>query len=217
VEDDRFLESIDDLPVTEQLVQRRERSNSAVQRAAHAEQLVRIEALKQLAARGKIAAATEWITSFIESGEKLIVFAHHQEIQDELLVLFPSAAVVRGGDDVLIRQANVDRFQTDANCRLIVCSLRAGGVGITLTAASNVCFLELGWTPAEHDQAEDRCHRIGQKESVTAWYILADGTLESEIAALIEEKRSVVNAATDGGKRTTDLSIIDELMSRLQT
>jgi SNF2 family DNA or RNA helicase len=172
VEDDRFLESIDDLPVTEQLVQRRERSNSAVQRAAHAEQLVRIEALKQLAARGKIAAATEWITSFIESGEKLIVFAHHQEIQDELLVLFPSAAVVRGGDDVLIRQANVDRFQTDANCRLIVCSLRAGGVGITLTAASNVCFLELGWTPAEHDQAEDRCHRIGQKESVrpgTSW------------------------------------------------
>lgn len=61
-----------------------------------------------------------------------------------------------------------------------------------------MAFLELGWNPAEHDQAEDRCHRIGQSRQVTAWYLLAAGTVDEKIAELIEAKRSVVSAASDG-------------------
>ena len=70
--------------------------------------------------------------------------------------------------------------------------------GITLTRASNVAFLELEWTPAIHDQAEDRCHRIGQRDAVTAWYLLAAETIDETMARLIQRKREVVNAVTDG-------------------
>ena len=64
-------------------------------------------------------------------------------------------------------------FQDGDGPQLLVCSTRVGGQGITLTRASNVAFLDLEWTPAIHDQAEDRCHRIGQHDAVTAWYLLA--------------------------------------------
>ena len=76
--------------------------------------------------------------------------------------------------------------------------------GITLTRASNVAFLELEWTPAMHDQAEDRCHRIGQRDAVTAWYLLAAGTIDETMARLIARKRGLVAAVTDGRRLDGD-------------
>jgi len=75
--------------------------------------------------------------------------------------------------------------------KLIVCSMEVAGQGLTLTRASNVAFLELDWTPAKHDQAEDRCHRIGQRDAVTAYYLLAAETVDETIATLLERKRAV--------------------------
>ena len=106
-------------------------------------------------------------------------------------------------------------FQNDDNCKLIVCTLDAAGIGITLTAASNVAFIELGWTPAVHDQAEDRLHRIGQEKAVTAWYLLAANTIEEEIASLLDQKRKVVNASTDGGDATNGYVLIDALIDSM--
>ena len=176
--------------------------------AAKAEQLVRIEACKQAAARGKLAASKEWIENFLDSDEKLVVFASHIDIQESLANTFDGAAHIFGSDDALTRQQNVDRFQTDPECRLIVCSLQAGGVGITLTAASNVAFLEQGWTPAAMDQAEDRLHRIGQKDSVNAWYLLDMNTIDGQIWNLIEEKRNVTEQVTQ--------SILSTLLERIK-
>jgi SNF2 family DNA or RNA helicase len=81
---------------------------------------------------------------------------------------------------------------------MIVCSLEVAGQGLTLTRASSVAFLELDWTPARHDQAEDRCHRIGQRDAVNAYYLLAAETVDETIARLLERKRSVIGAVTDG-------------------
>ena len=130
-----------------------------------------------------------------------MVFTRHREIGDALLEAFPGAACATGRLDADGRAAEVERFQTDDACRLIVCSLDAAGVGLTMTAASNVAFVELGWTPAAHDQAEDRVHRIGQEEAVTAWYLLAADTIDERIAAVIDRKRELVRAATDGDAR----------------
>jgi len=189
-------------------------SEEKAARATKAEQMVKIEVLKRLSAEGKIPAVVEWVENMLEAGEKLVLFAHHVDVQKALLERFDGAAHVLGEDDGATRQRNVDRFQSDARCRLIVCSLKAAGVGITLTAASNVAFCELGWTPADHDQAEDRLHRIGQTDSVNCWYLVGKGTIDERIAKLIDEKRAVVDAATEGGE-ADGTSILGGLVSSM--
>ena len=82
--------------------------------------------------------------------------------------------------------------------QLLVGATRVAGQGITLTRASNVAFLELDWTPARHDQAEDRLHRIGQESAVSAWYLLAPDTIDETMAELLQRKRSLIDAVTDG-------------------
>ncbi|HET6508016.1 MAG TPA: DEAD/DEAH box helicase [Baekduia sp.] len=192
----------------------RERGRDAEQRARRAQALVRITQLALMAARGKLDGAREWIANFVETGEKLVVFTRHREIGDALLASFPDAACATGRLDADGRAAEVQRFQADDACRLIVCSLDAAGVGLTMTAASNVAFVELGWTPAAHDQAEDRVHRIGQEEAVTAWYLLAADTIDERIAAVIERKRELIRAATDGAVGDQD-AVLDELLDWL--
>src|SRR5439155_10470248 len=116
-----------------------------------------------------------------------------------LMDRFGSPAVaVLGAADAAARDAAVTAFQEPDGPQLIVCSLRAAGQGITLTKASNVAFLELDWTPARLAQAEDRCHRIGQADAVTAWYLLAPDTIDETMGELLDYKRGVIGAVTDG-------------------
>jgi SNF2 family DNA or RNA helicase len=195
---------------------RRQVRAGAEARAERARQLVEMEALKMTAARGKLAAVGRWVEDFLESGEKLVLFGWHREIVDALAQRF-GAPKITGDTPTGERQAAVDAFQEDPETRLLVANVRAGGLGLTLTAASNVAFCELGWTPAEHDQAEDRCHRIGQTDSVGAWYLLAEDTIESRIRALIERKRAVVDAATEGARsEMAGGSVLSDLAEFLQ-
>ena len=78
-----------------------------------------------------------------------------------------------------------------------------------------MAFLELEWTPAIHDQAEDRCHRIGQRDAVTAWYLLAADTIDETMARLIESKRAIVAAVTDGRVLHSD-SLIQAVVRELR-
>jgi SWI/SNF-related matrix-associated actin-dependent regulator 1 of chromatin subfamily A len=97
----------------------------------------------------------------------------------------------------------------------MVASLRAGGVGHTLTAASNVAFIEFGWTPSLLDQAEDRCHRIGQSSSVTCYYFQGLNTIDEDILELINQKREIVTKATEGGDEVEKFKIFNELVGRI--
>jgi hypothetical protein len=182
--------------------------------ALRAEALVKLNALRHVAAKGKLAAATEWIEAFIESGERLVVFAHHRDIQHSLLESFPDAARILGTDTLVERDANVERFQASHGPHLCICSLEAASHGFTLTAAASVAFVELGWTPAKHEQAEDRVHRIGQERHVTAWYLLAADTIDERIAALIDHKRAVVGSVTDG-TAGAEGAVVDRLLREL--
>ncbi len=169
-----------------------------------AEHLTRIGTLRQLAAEGKLEAIKAWVTDFLESGEKLVIFAQHIATQQALIAAFPGCAAVLGEMDAQTRQDNVDAFQRDPAVKLIVCSLKAAREGITLTAASNVAFAELGWHPGEMLQAEDRCHRIGQTNAVTAWYLLAAGTIDEDMNDLIAAKRVAVTALANGNRMTEE-------------
>ncbi len=188
-----------------------DRANSA----ARAETLVKINLLKTFAMRGKMESAKKWIEDFLESGEKLVVFADHIEAQQELVDAFPGCLHVMSKDSAKQRQDAIDKFQNDSDSKLMICSLGSGGVGITLTAATNVAFLELGWTPAQHDQAEDRLHRIGQTGFVNVWYLLGKDTIDEDIWDLIQRKRQVVTRVTDGKAPGYTASIMNDLVDKM--
>jgi len=178
------------------------------------EHLARTQVLKRLAAWAKMDAVEEWIDSFLESCDrKLVVFAHNVDVVDHLAEKYGNLRV-SGRDSLEERQAAVDAFQNDPAARVIVLNLQAGGVGITLTSGSDVVFVQMGWTPGEHDQAEDRCHRIGQKNNVQAWYLLASGTIDEDIYDLVDAKRTVVDAVTEGDE-VEQQSLVKDLMKRL--
>jgi SWI/SNF-related matrix-associated actin-dependent regulator of chromatin subfamily A-like protein 1 len=183
-------------------------------KASQAEQLVKIEYLKQLATAGKLESVKQWISDFLETGEKLVVFATHVETQKELLTLSNNTAAILGIMEPEDRSKNVDKFQNDPTCNLMVASLQAGGVGITLTAASHVAFVELGWTPAIHDQAESRLHRIGQKDNVNVYYFLANNSIDTEIFTLLQNKASIVENVMDGIPQQEN-HMVKELLQRL--
>ena len=192
--------------------------DAKVAAALRAERLVRLNALKVLAARGKLRAALAWIHDFCSSGERLVVFAHHREIQRAVLERFPAALHILGADSHAARDTALEAFQRPDghHNQLIVCSIDAAGHGLTLTRSSSVAFLELDWTPAKHDQAEDRCHRIGQKDAVNAYYLLAADTVDETISSLLERKRAVIGAVTDG-RPDDEGGVVDALVRELRT
>ena len=158
--------------------------NARIAATLRAERLAQLGTLQRLAARGKLHAALAWIHDFLASGEPLVVFARHIEVQEAVHGALPRrAAPARPRQDRRRATTSVRAFQEPDGPQLIVCATRVAAQGITLTRASNVAFLELEWTPAMHDQAEDRCHRIGQRDAVTAWYLLAADTIDETMAA----------------------------------
>jgi SWI/SNF-related matrix-associated actin-dependent regulator 1 of chromatin subfamily A len=191
------------------------KGDARAMKAATAEALVRFGYLKQLSAEGKREYALQWIKDSLDSNGKLILFAvHHVMIDflaDELRNYYP--AIVDGRTSMENRQKAVDKFQNDPDCRIFIGNIKAAGVGLTLTASSNVVFLEFPWTPGDLDQAEDRAHRIGQEEQVNIWYLVAANTIEEEIAELLDEKRKVLDAVLDG-QETAEDSMISELLKR---
>jgi SNF2 family DNA or RNA helicase len=179
-----------------------------------AQHLVKTGVLKKLATEAKLEATYEWIDSFLESTDrKLVVFAHNVSIVDTLAKKYGGLRV-SGKDEMAARQNAIDTFQNDANARVIVLNLQAGSVGITLTAASDVLFVQQDWTPAIHDQAEDRCHRYGQVNNVQVYYIMCAGTIDEDIYELIEQKRGVVDSVTDGNSEVSH-SVLADLMRRI--
>jgi SWI/SNF-related matrix-associated actin-dependent regulator 1 of chromatin subfamily A len=167
-----------------------------ITKVLQAETLVKINTLRQIVANGKIAEFSEWLDNFLQSQKKLVVFVQHKAILERLEGVLRRLDVkgvsLCGDDSIEARQMAINAFQNDPAIRVIICTLKAGGVGVTLTAASDVAFLETGWTPAELDQAEDRCHRIGQKNAVNCWYFRAHRSVDDMLFDLIEKKRGIV-------------------------
>jgi SNF2 family DNA or RNA helicase len=171
----------------------------AKMRAESNEHLVKIGVLRKLAARAKMPAVAEWVDSHLEAGKKVVIAAHHREIVDELASRYGNLKI-QGGMDVTEVEAHKSRFQEGSveEAPAIVLSIQAAKTGHTLTAAQDVLFVELPWTPSDVDQTYSRCHRLGQKGSVTATYLLCEGTIDEQIYNIIERKRDVVTAATEG-------------------
>ncbi len=187
-------------------------TDEQVARSMRGEVMVKLGILKKVSARGKINDVVEYVRDVVDSGEKIVVFAHHKDVQQNIIKEFPKAVSIFGDDDTQTRQKNVDAFQKNPNIKLIVCSIKAAGVGITLTASSRVAFVELPWHAADTEQCEDRCHRIGQNDSVQCIYFLGKNTIDEWIYKLIEEKRSIADTIT-GAKTNVQESVMDGVIN----
>ena len=170
--------------------------NEKILKALRGAIMVKMGILKQVSARGKIDSAVDIIHNTIDGGEKLIVFCFLKEVVAALKSEFPEAVTVTGDDNDKQKQRAVDQFQENAACKLIILNYRSGGTGLTLTAASNVLFVEFPWTYSDCCQAEDRAHRNGQKNAVTCTYLLGSGTIDEYMFNLIQTKKEISNGVT---------------------
>ncbi|UTU07892.1 DNA helicase [Caulobacter phage C1] len=139
----------------------------------------------------KIKASLDWIKTFLDGGEKLVVFAYHTDVVEALIEGLKKydPAYIYGKVPQRDRQKMVDKFQQTDRCRVIIGNIAAMGVGHTLTKAADVAFVELDWTPAMMEQCEDRVCRIGQlSDKIFIYYLVANGSLDARIAQAVKVK-----------------------------
>lgn len=171
-------------------------SDEKLKSAIANEAIVKIGILRQISAEGKLAEAKSLISDYISAQKKVIVFTAHKNIASKIKDAFPDSVTVTGSDSPEQKQKSVDRFQNEPDCLVIIVNIQSGGVGITLTAASDVLFVEMPWTSADCDQCECRAHRNGQKKVVTCVYLLGRNTFDERMYDLIQKERSTSSIIT---------------------
>ena len=152
--------------------------------------------------------------------EKALVFTQFREITAPLAAFLGSVfgspgLVLHGGTDVKKRKELVERFQQDASVPFFVLSLKAGGSGLNLTAASHVIHVDRWWNPAVENQATDRAFRIGQKKNVLVHKFVCRGTVEEKIDELIESKHQLTRELFEGGAELNLTELSDTELLKL--
>lgn len=154
-------------------------------------------ARKELAIK-KVPYVISHIEDVLENNEKIVCFAYHRDVIAMIHAHFKSNSVILTGDSTMTERDNaVTEFQNNPNITLFIGNIIAAGVGITLTASSHVVFAELDWVPGNVIQAEDRCHRIGQTDSVLIQHLILEGSLDAQIAQTLITKQVLIDKTLD--------------------
>jgi SWI/SNF-related matrix-associated actin-dependent regulator 1 of chromatin subfamily A len=173
--------------------------------------------VRKIIAQEKIKNTIELAENIIEQEKKVIIFTNFTDTLQEIYNHFGKSAVYLDGSCTKIhRQQAVDQFQTNDKIKVFVGNLRAAGAGITLTAAEAVIMNDLSFVPAEHAQAEDRSHRIGQKKSTSVYYPLFDNTIEGVIYDILNRKKKIISTVM-GEDMIDDASAIEEMLKMIST
>lgn len=158
-------------------------------------------------ALAKVPLVVEHLKESTAASGKVVCFCHHKEVARILHETFGTESVMLTGSSTMTqRQLAVDNFQQDPRIKLFIGNIQAAGTGITLTAASHVVFAELSWVPGELSQAEDRCHRIGTKNSVLIQHLVIEGSIEATMAKALVRKQEVLDQTLN--KQAVDWSAI---------
>lgn len=169
---------------------------------------------------GKFARLRELCETIAAKQEKTLVFTQFRETTEPLAAYLGSlfgaqGLVLHGGTPVKQRKEMVKRFQEDETVPFFVLSVKAGGTGLNLTAASHVIHFDRWWNPAVENQATDRAYRIGQKWNVLVHKFVCRGTLEQKIDELIESKKNLAEKLLEGGKELNMTELKDDELIRL--
>ena len=182
--------------IWKRLEEEQKKAETALDRSASYQRAIKSE--RQVAGIAKLPHVINFVKNIMEIEESVVVFCHHRYIHTllhESLQEFLPVSII-GGQSDRQRQKNIDAFQAGGS-KLMIAGLRAGNVGINLTRAKYVIFAELDWSPAIHRQAEDRLHRIGQKNTVFAYYLIGNGTLDDHVANVLVDKSYEIDAIMD--------------------
>ena len=169
--------------------------------------------VRKIIAEQKINTTIELAENIIEQGKKVIIFTNFTDTLQTLYSHFGKSAVYLDGSCSKVhRQNSVDEFQTNDKIKVFIGNLKAAGAGITLTAAEAVIMNDLSFVPAEHAQAEDRSHRIGQKNSTSVYYPIFENTIEMMIYDILERKKKIISTVM-GDDILDDTSTIEEMLN----
>ena len=147
-------------------------------------------------ARAKLPDVIAFASDLLEEEPKLVIFAHHREIIEALAGHFGECAVrLYGGMTDKQKNAAVEAFQR-GDKKVFVGQISAAGTGLTLTAARTILFAELDWVPGNIIQCEDRCHRMGQKDTVRIFHLTAAGSTDAKMIHALVEKQKIIEAVT---------------------
>lgn len=181
--------------------------------------LVEINKLRQIVGLGKAQHAASWAEDYLRSNEdhrKLVIYAHHLAVVDQLEDKLKHYGVqtITGAVSQSARSIRIRRFQEDPKGHRVMIITQAGGEGIDLFGknivdSSTILFAEREWTPAAEEQAEARLHRVGQHNAVEAYYIVAQDTIDARISRLIESKRDILRDTVGVGD--VEYAIMEEL------
>lgn len=187
-------------------------SDSEAKKKMRMKALVKFMNLRRIAGEGKVDAAIDFIKNLERN---IVIFCSHHNIVDKLKENFPEAVTVTGRDSQQQKQWAVDSFQS-GKAKIIICSIKAAGVGLTLTASSYEMFIELPWTYADLNQCECREDRIGQKEAVNSYVLLGEDSIDDKLFQIIMDKKSIASKITGSDDEVpTDEQYFNELMSCL--
>lgn len=197
----------------------RKQDPAAAYRAAKAEAMTRITYLLMLAAKLKMPFLLDWINDWLsENDEKLVVFGIHREIISQIREgAKTNSVVIDGSVSPNKRPAIVEQFIADNKVRLFLGNIQAAGTGLDKLqyGSHTVVMGELTWRPGDHVQAEDRLHRIGTKDTVWSYWLVARGTIEERLCQVLQSKQGAITNVLDGEKNGKTLGVFDELMRGL--
>jgi SWI/SNF-related matrix-associated actin-dependent regulator 1 of chromatin subfamily A len=178
-------------------------------------QFSKLMKVRKVIAQEKINNTIELAENIIEQGKKVIIFTNFTDTLNQIYNHFGKSAVYLDGScSKFHRQNAVDEFQTNDKIKVFVGNLKAAGVGITLTSAEAVIMNDLSFVPAEHSQAEDRSHRIGQKNSTSVYYPLFENSIEGAIYDILNRKKKIISTVM-GDDTFDEASIIEEMLNMI--
>lgn len=196
------------------------RKPGKVSAAERAERLVKVGYLKRLAADLKMPAVLKWTDNFYEGGAggKLLQFAEQISLVERMHLHRKGRSVIVNGQVTgRRRQDAVDKFQNDRNTDHFSANIVAGGIGLNLTAAETVCFVEFPWAPATLTQAEDRCYaRVSDLHGANVYYLVAAGTIEERQVAILQSRQKSISEVLDGDEDAEQYRVFDLLMEEMQ-
>ena len=153
-----------------------------------------IARIRHQTALAKVPKVVDFVKDVLENRDKVIVFAHHRDVIEQIANEFKGESVVLyGGMSTGEKDASVQAFMKNPKIRVFVASIVAAGVGLTLTASDTVIFAEESWNPSDISQAEDRAHRIGQQNTVFVYHLVVEGSIDSYIMNKIISKQEVID------------------------